>query len=34
MMKKLRNIGNTSLPLEKISDLDKIDQRQGGVDER
>jgi len=31
-LKKLRYIGNTSLPLEKKSDLSKIDQKQGGTD--
>jgi len=31
-VKKLIKIGNTSLPLEKESDLSKIDQKQGGTD--
>jgi len=33
-MKKLRYIGNTSKSLEKVEDLDIIEQRQGGVYER
>jgi len=31
---KLRKIGNTSLFLESFSDLVKIEQKQGGRDER
>jgi len=30
-LQKLRYIGNTSIILEKISDISKIDQKGGGV---